>query len=223
VPNPLVLTSSLVASSLRGWRGSAAFRPRTCQPEQPLRAVRVRGQSLLPLVREALTELDLDALILPCPQGGSRFRHRSAGAGRQAAVSLSGRFQHRSGTVRIGRDHRLPRPGLMAAACGPAAACGAAWPSAAPSSPPAAGPICAACTVTRRGLQRRRRSRWSCTASNPALIRAGARAAVRAGATLPAAQHRQGRAWEDMGPPSLRRKLFPALPVEGRNRLRLLN
>ena len=28
--------------------------------------------------------------------------------------------------------------------------------------------------------------------------------------------------WEDMGPPSLRRKLFPDLPVEGRNRLRLL-
>jgi len=35
------------------------------------------------LVREALTELDLDAAIYPCPKGGDRFRNR--------AVELGGR------------------------------------------------------------------------------------------------------------------------------------
>lgn len=69
------LLSSVAASSLRGWRGTAAFSgEKTTQPEQMLVLYDIEACPYCRLVREVLCELDLDALIYPCPVGGMRFR-----------------------------------------------------------------------------------------------------------------------------------------------------
>lgn len=73
MPNVL---SSLFASSVRGWRGTVA-KPAVRQPEQPLELYEFEGCPFCRLVREAFTELDLDALIKPCPKGGTRFREEA--------------------------------------------------------------------------------------------------------------------------------------------------
>jgi glutathione S-transferase len=70
---PLDVSSSLLASTLRGWRGTMAS-SRTRQPEQPLQLYDMEDCPYCRLVREVLTELDLDAMIYPCPKGGTRFR-----------------------------------------------------------------------------------------------------------------------------------------------------
>jgi len=67
----LDLLSSTLASTLRGWRGTKG--PKTIsQPSQPPLLFDAEGVPECRLVREALTELDLDVMIYPCPQGGSR-------------------------------------------------------------------------------------------------------------------------------------------------------
>jgi glutathione S-transferase len=68
------VSTSLLASQLRGWRGTGAWRPAARQPAQLLELYEYEGCPYCRLVREALTELDLDARIFPCPKGGTRFR-----------------------------------------------------------------------------------------------------------------------------------------------------
>ena len=65
---------NLLAGSLRGWRGSSCFAPARQQPEKLLKLYDMEASPYCRLVREVLTELDLDVLILPCPVGGTRFR-----------------------------------------------------------------------------------------------------------------------------------------------------
>lgn len=65
---------NLLAGSVRGWRGSQAFAPARRQPEKTLKLYDIEASPYCRLVREVLTELDLDVLILPCPAGGTRFR-----------------------------------------------------------------------------------------------------------------------------------------------------
>lgn len=74
MPRTLDITTSLLSSTLSGWRGTTNFKPARRQPEQPLELYEFEGCPYCRLVREALTELDLDAMIYPCPHGGSRFR-----------------------------------------------------------------------------------------------------------------------------------------------------
>jgi glutathione S-transferase len=81
----LAVSTSLLASQLRGWRGTNAFRPARRQPAQLLELYEYEGCPYCRLVREALTELDLDARIYPCPKGGTRFRPH--------ARELGGKFQ----------------------------------------------------------------------------------------------------------------------------------
>lgn len=69
----LNLTTALIASTARGWRGSVT-RPAPKQPEKPLELYEFEGCPFCRLTREVLTELDLDAMIYPCPRGGTRFR-----------------------------------------------------------------------------------------------------------------------------------------------------
>ena len=64
---------NLFALTLRGGRGSMA-RPVRQQPQQWLRLYDIEVSPYCRLVREVLTELDLDVMILPCPTGGMRFR-----------------------------------------------------------------------------------------------------------------------------------------------------
>lgn len=79
------LARSVLISTAAGWRGSMALRPAQRQPEQPLQLYDIEACPYCRLVREALTELDLDVLILPCPKRGLRFRPQ--------AKALAGRSQ----------------------------------------------------------------------------------------------------------------------------------
>lgn len=65
---------NVFAASFRGWRGSHAMAPARIKPVKMLKLYDMEISPYCRLVRELLTELDLDALILPCPVGGTRFR-----------------------------------------------------------------------------------------------------------------------------------------------------
>jgi len=67
-----VLTS-LLSTGLRGASGIQA-RPADYQPQQLLQLYDIENCPFCRLVREALTELNLDVEIYPCPKRGQRFR-----------------------------------------------------------------------------------------------------------------------------------------------------
>ncbi len=70
----LDLASSLLASAVRAGAGlqvEGALGPR---PERPLELYEFESCPFCRKVREAMTALDLDPLIYPCPKGGARFR-----------------------------------------------------------------------------------------------------------------------------------------------------
>ncbi|MCA9657638.1 MAG: glutathione S-transferase N-terminal domain-containing protein [Myxococcales bacterium] len=73
---------SVLASSAAAWRGTDAYRhaART-QPAALLELYEFESCPFCRLVREALTELDLDALIYPCPKQGARFRPTAVARG----------------------------------------------------------------------------------------------------------------------------------------------
>ena len=68
----LDVTRSVLASTLRGWRGSMASRS-VQQPAQMPEIYDREGCPECRLVREACTELNLDVKIITVPKGGSRF------------------------------------------------------------------------------------------------------------------------------------------------------
>jgi glutathione S-transferase len=68
----LSMLTSTLASSLRFWRGTWGNQP-TDTPQQLLTLFDREDDPECRLVREALTELNLDAQIYPCPIGGKRF------------------------------------------------------------------------------------------------------------------------------------------------------
>ncbi|PWF48879.1 glutathione S-transferase N-terminal domain-containing protein [Massilia glaciei] len=68
----LELLSSTIASSLRLWRGTWGDKP-SHTPEKLLVLFDREDDAECRLVREALTELNFDALVYPCPIGGTRF------------------------------------------------------------------------------------------------------------------------------------------------------
>lgn len=74
MPNAFDFTTSILASSFCGWRGAAAFKPAQRQPEKLLELYDIEASPYCRLVREVLSELDIDAMIYPCPAGGTRFR-----------------------------------------------------------------------------------------------------------------------------------------------------
>ena len=71
----LNIASSVVASTLRGWHGSAGSK-QVAQPPQLLQLFDREDDPECRLVREALTELNLDVMIYPCPLSGSRFTRK---------------------------------------------------------------------------------------------------------------------------------------------------
>ena len=80
----LDLATSLAATALRGGRGLVA-QPGGRRPPLLFELYEFEGCPYCRLVREALTELDLDALVYPCPKGGKRYRGR--------VVELGGKMQ----------------------------------------------------------------------------------------------------------------------------------
>lgn len=85
--NMLRVTFNALGSTLRGWRGTMALQ-QTQPPEKPLKLYEFEACPYCRLVRETLTELDLDALILPCPKGGHRFRDEAVRLGGKAQFPL---------------------------------------------------------------------------------------------------------------------------------------
>ena len=69
----LDVATSLAATLARGGVG-VKVGPLGPRPEKPLELYEFEACPFCRKVREALTLLDLDALVLPCPKGGPRFR-----------------------------------------------------------------------------------------------------------------------------------------------------
>ncbi|HEX4843735.1 MAG TPA: glutathione S-transferase N-terminal domain-containing protein [Limnobacter sp.] len=65
---------NLLAGTARGWRGTGITARAKKTPEKPLKLYDIEISPFCRLVREALCEMDLDVMILPCPAGGKRFR-----------------------------------------------------------------------------------------------------------------------------------------------------
>ena len=68
----LNILSSVVASTVRSWRGAKSSKTNKQPPKLPI-LFDSEDHPECRLVREALTELNLDVLIYPCPQGADRF------------------------------------------------------------------------------------------------------------------------------------------------------
>lgn len=83
LPRPLDVTSSWVASVLRLGQGLRAPHagPR---PAAPLELYEFEGCPFCRKVREALTMLDLRAIIYPCPKGGPTYRPQVEARGGRA-------------------------------------------------------------------------------------------------------------------------------------------
>ena len=67
------LAGSLISTLVRGTNGIQVHRTGD-KPVELLQLYDIENCPYCRLVREAMTELDLDVLILPCPKGGERFR-----------------------------------------------------------------------------------------------------------------------------------------------------
>jgi glutathione S-transferase len=78
--SPLDLGSASLATALRLGRG-VVTRPAARKPDEPLRLYEFEACPFCRKVRDALTELDLDALILPCPRGGAVYRAEAEAEG----------------------------------------------------------------------------------------------------------------------------------------------
>ncbi|HEX4856408.1 MAG TPA: glutathione S-transferase N-terminal domain-containing protein [Limnobacter sp.] len=68
---------NLLAGTARGWRGTGITGKARKTPEKPLKLYDIEISPFCRLVREALCEMDLDVMILPCPAGGTRFRNEA--------------------------------------------------------------------------------------------------------------------------------------------------
>ena len=217
VVHQLKVASSVFASTARGWRGSLSFRPTTRQPEQLLRLYEFEASPFCRLVREALSEMDIDVLILPCPVGGTRFRPEAVSLGGKSlfpylADPNTGRAMHESADIidyvaeTYGGQLRAPRglrrKAAIAASLGTSLSRAMrgfkARPSMAPEEP------LELFSFESSPYSRLVRERL-CELELPYVLRNTAKAR-----------------WEDVGPPQIRATFFPTLPVEGRNRLALL-
>ena len=215
----LDVNTSLLGSTLRGWRGSIAFRPARKQPVKPLELYEFEASPYCRLVREALTEMDLDVLVFPCPKGGTRFR---------------GQAQTRGGKIRF---PFLLDPNKGVALFESAEIISYLADTYEGRATPARGlrrriaVISSFLASSARGLARARgfRARPSKAPAKPLelysfesspfsrLVRE-----VLCELELPYLVRNCGKAyWQEMGPPWVRDKLFRK-PVEGRNRKALL-
>ena len=70
---PFNTATSLISTLIRTSNGIQST-PAADKPVELLQLYDIENCPYCRLVREALTELDLDALILPCPKNGQRFR-----------------------------------------------------------------------------------------------------------------------------------------------------
>ncbi len=209
--------SSLASSSLAGWRGTACFRPADKQPELPLILYEYEACPFCRLVRETLTELDLDAEIRPCPRGGRRFRPE--------AQAIGGRMQFPlmvdPNTNTVIQDSRKIIAYLFATYCEreqPEPALGKGVDNLRSQLGTLPRPL--------NGLQSK-----ADRSPEQALVLYSFESSPYSRLVreklceleIPYVLKNTGKAlWEDMGPPEMRAALFPDKPVTGRNRIELL-
>jgi glutathione S-transferase len=212
----LDILGSTLSSSLRFWRGTNAY-PSARQPAKRLKLYEFEACPYCRLVREALTELDLDALIYPAPHGGKRFRPEVQKMGgrqmfpflvdpnsRQSMYEsadiieyLYERYGGRSAPPRLLRLVDVPTSVLAGV---PRLAAGSrARPSRAPKKP-------LELFSFESSPYSRRVRELMCELELPYLLRNTGKAT-----------------WRDLGPPVIRATLFPGLPVTGRTRPALLD
>lgn len=79
----LELASSTIASAVTSPRGLLA-RPALRQPVELIRLYEFENCPYCRIVREAITALDIDVMVLPCPKGGERFRPEAIARGGKA-------------------------------------------------------------------------------------------------------------------------------------------
>ncbi len=209
------LNLSVAASSLRGWRGTSAFRPAAVQPEKLLELYDIENCPYCRLVREALTELDLDARILPCPRGGERFRPEAVNLGGKAQFPLlhdpnTDTWLYESADIidylrQTYGQRRSKRPLHGVRVLGSS--------------------LASASRIT-NGMQRRDSSLPEQELELYSFESSPFSRLVRerlCELELPYILRNTGKAaWKDMGPPQLRARLFPGEAVTGRNRQALL-
>jgi glutaredoxin len=81
----LALAGARIASVLRGGAGARVAATLGKRPQRPLELYEFEACPFCRRVREAITELDLEVLIHPCPKGGRRHR--------ETVLALGGREQ----------------------------------------------------------------------------------------------------------------------------------
>jgi glutathione S-transferase len=213
--NTLDVLGSTLTSTLRFWRGTNA-RGSAKQPARHLQLYEFEACPFCRLVREALTELDLDALIYPAPHGGERFRPKVAEIGGKQQFPflvdpnsgesmyesadiidyLYRRYGGRPAPMRVLRSLDVSSSVLSGI---PRFRAGAqARPSKAPKRP-------LELFSFESSPYSRRVRELLCELELPYLLRSTGKAT-----------------WRDLGPPVVRATLFPTLPVTGRNRLELI-
>jgi glutathione S-transferase len=209
-----VLNSTLT-STLRFWRGTIA-RSSVKQPKKHLELYEFEACPFCRLVREALTELDLDALIHPTPHGGKRFRPKVAKLGGKQQFPFlvdpnSGESLYESADI-IDYLYRLygrrPAPTRLLR------------PLDVTSSVLAGVPRLRAGSQARPSKAPKRPLEFFSFESSPYSRRVRE---LLSELELPYLLRNTGKArWQDLGPPMIRATLFPNLPVTGRNRTELL-
>lgn len=94
---------NVFSGTLRLWRGAMVYQ-QTPPPPQLLKLYDIEACPYCRLVREVLSELDLDAVILPCPKNGTRYRNEAIRVGGKAQFPLlvddnTGRVIYESGDI----------------------------------------------------------------------------------------------------------------------------
>ena len=211
----LDVLNSTLTSTLRFWRGTNA-RAAEKQPKKHLELYEFEACPFCRLVREALTELDLDAMIYPTPHGGKRYRPKVAKLGGKQQFPFlvdpnSDESMYESADI---IDYLYRRYG------------GRAAPPRLLRPLDVSSSVLAGMSRVRAGSQARpskspkRPLELFSFESSPYSRRVRE---LLSELELPYLLRSTGKArWQDLGPPGLRATLFPDLPVAGRNRIALL-
>jgi glutathione S-transferase len=213
--NTLDVLNSTLTSTLRFWRGTNA-RGSTRQPAKRLELFEFEACPYCRLVREALTELDLDATIYPTPHGGKRFRPKVEKLGGKQQFPFlvdpnSGESMYESADI---IDYLYRRYG------------GRPAPTRLLRSLDVTSSVLASIPRFRAGSQARpskapkRPLELFSFESSPYSRRVRE---LLSELELPYLLRSTGKAgWQDLGTPLTRATLFPNLPVTGRTRTELL-
>ncbi len=212
-----VIVNSL-AGTVRGWRGTNSFAAPDRRPEKFLELYDIEASPFCRLVREVLTELDLDVLVKPCPAGGTRFRPEAETIGGKQLFPFlvdpnGGRHLYESADIidyleeTYGRGNAAPRGwrrgvGLATSVASTAllwrVGAGLTGVKARPSKGPAQ--VLELYSFESSPYSKRVRARL-CELEIPYVLRNTGKGA-----------------WSDMGPPSLRDKVWKAPMGTNRNR-----